>query len=61
MNTQNDTYNKTATSDEQQLNLLKINQNLLAININLKSIADSLDKIAKKGIDTYNPCVTTNN
>lgn len=27
----------------------------------LKSIADSLNKIANKGIDTYNPCVTTNN
>lgn len=27
----------------------------------LKSIAESLDKIANKGIDTFNPCVTTNN
>lgn len=26
----------------------------------LKSIAESLDKIANKGIDTFNPCVTTN-
>ena len=26
----------------------------------LKSIAESLDKIAHKGIDTYNPCVSTN-
>lgn len=26
----------------------------------LKSIAESLDKIARKGIDTFNPCMTTN-
>lgn len=52
---------ETAIQSEQQLNLVKINQNLSAINLNLKSIAESLDKIANKGIDTFNPCVTTNN
>ncbi len=29
--------------------------------MNLKSIASSLEKVASKGIDTFNPCLTTNN
>lgn len=43
MNNQN---SETAIHDEQQLDLVKINQNLSAMNMNLKSIAASLDKIA---------------
>jgi len=38
MNNQN---KENAIQDEQQLNLIKINQNLLAMNMNLKSIAAS--------------------
>ena len=52
---------ETAIQNEQQLTSTHISQNLLAINMNLKSIATSLNKIASKGIDTFNPCVTTNN
>lgn len=56
----NKSQKETAIQSEQQLNLVKIDQNLSAINFNLKSIADSLDKIAEKGIDTFSRCTTTN-
>lgn len=58
MNNQNIEF---TINNEQHLTLIHICQNLLSINMNLKSIAASLDKIASKGIDTFNPCVTTNN
>ncbi len=41
---------ETAVQNEQQLNLVKINQNLSSINLNLKSIAESLDKISNYGV-----------
>lgn len=56
-----DIQNKeTATQDEQQLTLIHISQNLLSITLILKSIADSLNKIAERGIDTFSRCTTTN-
>lgn len=61
MDIQNNTENKTATQNEQQLDLVKINQNLLSINMNIESIAESLNKIANKGIDIFSRCSTTNN
>ena len=61
MDIQNNTENKAAIHNEQQLDITKINQNLLSININLKSIAESLDKIANKGVDIFSRCSTTNN
>lgn len=53
--------NETDVQNNQQPTPTTISQTLLAINLNLKSIVASLDKIANKGIDTFNPCVTTNN
>jgi hypothetical protein len=52
---------ETAILEEQQLSLTYISQNLSAINMNLKSIAESLSKIADKGVDIFSRCATTNN
>jgi len=57
MNIQN---KETAIQDEQQLKEINTIQTLSNIELHLKSIADSLDKIAEKGLDTFSRCSSTN-